>query len=162
MKYIKTKWRPSPFSRERAELSIPSEPTVHAVLVHARVRCLIVYDIHCIMLCYFCSYMVQYVFKKRRCARMRVHVTSPPPPGLSGPAHRITWHPLWPIATESGRRARRSGSRTPWLFLIGGADVRVPAESLCGGVEKRKYNNHGRRETQGEWRLKTKGLFMIS
>lgn len=86
----------------------------------------------------------------------------PPPPGLSGPAHDITWHPLWPIATESGRRARRSGSRTPWLFLIGGADVRVPAESLCGGVEKRKYNNHGRRETQGEWRLKTKALFMIS
>ncbi len=89
---------------------------------------------------------------------MRVHVS----PRLPGPAHGTTWHPLWPIATERGQRTRRSGSRTPRLFLIGGADVRVPAESLCGGVEKRKYNNHGRREAQGEWRLKMKGLFIFS
>jgi len=94
---------------------------------------------------------------------MRVHVS--PAPWSRALHHRRASHDacdlLWPIATERGERTRRLWPRTQGLFLIGGADVRVAADSLCGGVEKRKYNNHGRRETQGEWRLKMKGLFML-
>lgn len=75
---------------------------------------------------------------------------------LTGSHHTRSRDPRRPIAIDRGERARLSWPRTSPSLLIGGADVRVPAVSLCGGVEKRNYNNHGRRETQGEWRLKTR------
>lgn len=140
---------------------------MYTVPMDVHIIYLLIYEIYykiIIFLCYFGTCLLQHFFKIRRYAQMRVHVSLAP--------WCRAWHhrcaspdvrdPLWPIAAERGQGTRLSWSRTPRLFLIGGADVRVPAESLCGGVEKRKYNNHGRRETQGEWRLKTKGSFIIS
>ncbi len=124
VKYIKNKMASVPLqSRERR--SGPESTQITLNPLHSRgcpVKCLIMYDIHCtqiIILCYFSSYLVKHFFKKRRWARMRVHVSTPGSP-VPRMASRHTRSGQSRRSAVNGRAARdrarhgsfKSGART--------------------------------------------------